>query len=81
MLNHAVDYGVRNLSKGATFLTPIRPDFVRSILEDLQVLHQGIPETKKSNMLVEFFRSAKWCDIDKKALAFANHGDHQNAMI
>ena len=81
MMNHAVAYGGRKLSKGACFVTPIRPDFVRSILEDLKLLHQEIPETKKTILLMEFFKSAKWCDVDKKSMAFANRGEHQNAMI
>lgn len=81
MMNHAVDYGGRKLSKGACFVTPIKPDFVRSILEELRILHEEIPETRKSILLMEFFRSAKWCDIDKKAMAFANRGEHQNAMV
>ena len=35
VMNHAVDYGGRKISKGACFITPIQPDFVRSLVADM----------------------------------------------
>ena len=81
MMNHAVEYGGRKLSKGATFLTPIQPTFVRRLMSELKNFHSQLPETKKTIILLEFFHSAEWCRLDRTATAFANRGDHQNAMI
>ena len=81
IMNHAVGYGGRKLSKGASFLTPISPTFVRSTMEDLQLFHQRIPNTKKTILLFEFFHPDTWCKISSEATAFANRGRHQNVMI
>jgi hypothetical protein len=80
-MNHAVDYGGRKLSKGACFKTPLRADFVRSLIGELQNLHSRVPGSKKSIMLFEFFHTAKLNSVASDATAFANRGTHQNLMF
>jgi FAD/FMN-containing dehydrogenase len=81
MMNHAVDYGGRKLSKGATFVTPLRADWVRSIIPDMQSLHRTVPGSRKSIMLFEFFRPDVWLSVPKDATAHGHRGSHQNLMI
>lgn len=81
VMNHAVDYGGRKLSKGACFKTPLRAPFVRSLMEELQRLHSQVPGSKKSIMLFEFFHTAKLNSVASDATAFANRGTHQNLMF
>lgn len=81
IMNHAVQYGGRKLSKGAAFVTPIDSKFVRSLMVDLQRLHQTVPNSKKSVILLEFFSPNQWCKIAQDATAFANRGRHQNLMF
>lgn len=81
VMNHAVGYGGRKLSKGAAFVTPIDPNFVRSLMADLQRLHQNVPNTTKTIILMEFFSPNQWCRIAQDATAFANRGRHQNIMF
>lgn len=81
VMNHAVEYGGRKLSKGAAFITPVDPNFVRSLMVDLQRLHQNVPNTKKTIILLEFFSPDQWCKVAQDATAFANRGRHQNVMF
>ena len=81
VMNHAVDYGGRKLSKGASFVTPLRPSFVRDLVDELRHFHHEVEGTRKTILLFEFFNTAQWCKIPKTAMSFANRGNHQNAMI
>ena len=81
MMNHAVDYGGRKLSKGACFVPPLSADFVRTLIKDQEALHREVPGSKKSILLFEFFNPEAWCKVDDGATAFANRGRHQNVMI
>jgi FAD/FMN-containing dehydrogenase len=81
MMNHAVNYGGRKLSKGATFVTPLRAEWVRSILPDLTALHRTVPGSRRSIMLFEFFRPDVWLSVPKDATAHGHRGAHQNIMI
>jgi FAD/FMN-containing dehydrogenase len=81
MMNHAVEYGGRKLSKGATFVTPLRAEWVRSIIPDLQTLHRTVPGSRRTIMLFEFFRPDVWLSVPKDATAHGHRGSHQNLMI
>ena len=81
MMNHAVDYGGRKVSKGASFATPVQPEFIRGIISDLQHLHQTVPGSKKSILLFEFIHPDMWCKTSQDETAFANRGRHQNFLI
>lgn len=81
VMNHAVDYGGRKLSKGASYKTPLSAPFVRSLIEELKIFHTRIPGAKRSIMLFEFFDTAKLNSIPSDAMAFANRGTHQNLML
>lgn len=81
MMNHLVPYGGRKLSKGASFVPPISPDFVRSLIAKLQELHHKVPGSPRSILLFEFFKPDAWCQVSEDATAFAGRGRHQNLMI
>ena len=81
MMNHAVSYGGRKISKGACFVPRLSADFVRSLLVDMQRLHQTVPGSRRSVLLFEFFYPEEWCKTPNDAMAFANRGPHQNLMI
>ncbi|KAF6231778.1 hypothetical protein HO173_010080 [Letharia columbiana] len=81
MMNHAVPYGGRKLSKGACFVPPLSADYVRSLIVDMQKLHQTVPGSRRSIVLFEYLHPEAWCKIPNDATAFANRGRHQNVMI
>ena len=81
MMNHAVPYGGRKFSKGACWVPRLSADFVRSLLVDMERLHQTVSGSRRSILLFEFFCSEEWCKTPNDAMAFANRGPHQNLMI
>ena len=81
MMNHAVPYGGRKLSKGVCFVPRLSADFVRSLIVDMQQLHRTVPGSRRTILLFEFFHPEGWCKIPNDATAFANRGRHQNVMI
>lgn len=81
VMNHAVGYGGRKLSKGACFVPRLSADFVRSLIVDLQTLHQAVPGSQRSILLFEFLHSGGWTKIANDATAFANRGPQLNVMI
>ncbi|OGM47239.1 hypothetical protein ABOM_003993 [Aspergillus bombycis] len=82
MMNHAVDYGGRKLSKSAVFQTPLRPEFVSDIiLPELERFHATVPGGTRSIFLFEFFKSDRWCEYSTADMSFANRGPHQNVMV
>jgi hypothetical protein len=81
VMNHAVDYGGRKISKGASFKTPLSATFVRSLIKELKDLHSRIPGSKRSIMLFEFFHTDKLNSISSDEMAFSNRGTHQNLML
>lgn len=81
MMNHAVNYGGRKLSKGACFVPPLSGDFVRTLIKDQETLYRSVPGSKRSIILFEFFNPEEWCKTANDATAFANRGRHQNVMV
>lgn len=81
LMNHVAEYGGRKSSKGACFMTPVRPGFVRSIVTDLQRFKKRLPDARRTVILWEFFPPGSWCKVPTEATAFANRGPHQNTMI
>lgn len=81
IMNHAVEYGGRKHSKGASFVLPLRPAFVRELTEELVFLHEEIPSTRRSILLFEFYHNAEIVRTPHTATSFANRGWHQNALI
>lgn len=80
MINFAVEHGGRKSSKGATFATPIRPAFFQSIFDEYASFITQNPSIF-CTVLFEHLPSEKICAVPKDATAFANRGDHQNALI
>ncbi|KAH8592428.1 hypothetical protein B0O99DRAFT_689580 [Bisporella sp. PMI_857] len=81
IMNHAVNYGGRRVSKGPSFVPPLRPAFVRDLVTELVALHEEIPATKRIIVLFEFHPNKEVAKVPRSAMAFANRGTHQNAMI
>ncbi|KAL8939700.1 MAG: hypothetical protein Q9216_003214 [Gyalolechia sp. 2 TL-2023] len=81
VMNHAVPYGGRKLSKGASFMPRLSPDFVRSLIARLKELHSKVAGSSRSILLFEFFCPQEWCRVAEDATAFASRGPHQNLMI
>ena len=81
IMNHAVDYGGRKISQGVAYTLPLRADFVRGVVEELSILHQEIPATRRSILLFEFYQNAEFLKIPTEATAFGYRGEHQNGLI
>jgi len=81
IMNHAVDYGGRKVSQGASFVLPLRADFIRELTEELSFLHEEIPVTRRSILLFEFYHNDNFIKVPTSAMAFAYRGWHQNALI
>ena len=80
LLNKGTEHGSRRTAKGACYVTPLGPTFVRSLLEELEQLYHEIPDAKKSTIVFEFYDTEQSSKIAPTATAFANRGQHQNAM-
>ncbi|KAL8724791.1 MAG: hypothetical protein Q9166_007748 [cf. Caloplaca sp. 2 TL-2023] len=81
IMNHLVPSGGRRLSKGASFVPPLSPDFVRSLIGELQELHSRVRGSPRTILLFEFFKPDAWCQVPEEATAFASRGRQQNLMI
>ncbi len=80
MINHVVPHGGRKVSKGATFATPLRAAFFRSIFDEYISFMSQNPDIFNV-VLFEFLPEDKVCAVPRAATSFANRGQHQNALI
>ena len=80
LLNKGTEHGKRRTAKGACYVTPLCPTFVRSLVEELAQLYQEIPDATASAIVFEFYGTKQSSEIAPTATAFANRGQHQNAM-
>ncbi|BCS19741.1 FAD-binding oxidoreductase [Aspergillus puulaauensis] len=82
MLTAAAARGGRNISKGAAYTTPLRPEFIREVIvPELEKLHLEVPGSDKSMLEFEFYKPDKWCEVPVTATAHGHRGDVQNVMI
>lgn len=82
MLTAAAARGGRNISKGAAYTTPLRPDFIREVIvPELEKLHLEVPGSDKSMLEFEFYKPDKWCEVPVTATAHGHRGHVQNVMI
>ncbi|KAF8533094.1 hypothetical protein BDD12DRAFT_763104 [Trichophaea hybrida] len=81
VINGMVPYGGRKVFKGSALITPINPSFIRNMIEEIQLFHRRLPDANQSIVLFEIYNTTGWCNIPQTATAFANRGNHQNAMI
>ena len=72
MMNPALEFGGRKLSKGACHVLPLSANFVRSLMIDMHTLHQNVLGSRNSIVLFGTFLSEGWNQIFKDAAAFAN---------
>lgn len=80
MLNPAAAHGGYKSVKGATYATPLRPAFFRSLLDEFVAFRTRTPEASALIML-EMWPVDKLCTVPHSATAFANRGQYQNAFI
>ena len=80
MLNPAALHGGYKCVKGATYATPVRPAFFRSLLDEFVAFRNNSPEATGLVML-EMWSVDKICTVPNSATAFANRGQYQNAFI
>ena len=73
--------GSRRCSKGAAYVTPIRPEFLQSIHADLKALTERVPGAIDTKLVFEFHKPDQWCKISNSDMAFPNRGNHENVMI
>ncbi|KAL4797782.1 hypothetical protein BDV19DRAFT_377313 [Aspergillus venezuelensis] len=82
MLTADARRGGRNLSKGAAFTTPLRPEFIRErIIPALEDIHLKIAGGDRSLIEFEFYKPDKWCETPVDATAHGHRGRVQNAMV
>lgn len=80
VINFAGTHGGYKTIKGATYTTPVRPEFFRSLLDEFVAFGKKAPEANALIML-EFCSIDKICSVPHSATAFANRGQYQNAFI
>ncbi|KAL2826662.1 hypothetical protein BDW59DRAFT_179375 [Aspergillus cavernicola] len=77
-----VNGGGRNVSKGAAFTTPLRPEFVReTLVPQMRHLQTLIPDSRKTMIQFEFYKPDAWCKVPVTATAHGHRGYVQNVMI
>ena len=81
MLNPLVPYGGSKLSKGASFVAPLRPDFIRSLIAELEAVHKEVPAAKRTLINMEFHSPDIWCKTPPGTMSYANRGKHMNVLI
>ncbi|KAL4944368.1 hypothetical protein BDV06DRAFT_233370 [Aspergillus oleicola] len=73
--------GGRNVSKGAAFTTPLRPEFIREkIVPAFEEIHLQIAGGDRSLIEFEFYKPDKWCEIPVDETAHGHRGRFQNSM-
>lgn len=80
VINPAAVHGGRKCIKGATYTTPVRPAFFRSLYDDFLAFVAKIPDAG-ALVVLEFVPVAKVCSVPHSATAFANRGQYQNAFV
>ncbi|KAL4961996.1 FAD-binding oxidoreductase [Aspergillus stella-maris] len=82
MLTADARRGGRNVSKGAAFTTPLRPEFIREkIIPAFEAIHLNIAGGDRSLIEFEFYKPDKWCETPVVATAHGHRGPFQNAMV
>ncbi|RDW79098.1 FAD-binding oxidoreductase [Aspergillus mulundensis] len=82
MMTAEAKRGGRNVSKGAAFTTPLRPEFLREVIvPEMDRLQAEIPGSDRSIIEFEFYKPDKWCEVPVTATAHGHRGRVQNVMI
>ena len=75
MLSHISGYGGRKSMKGASFASPLRPEFAHEIFAEYARFVTETPDIAGSVILLEFHHHHKICEIPTSATAFAGRGE------
>lgn len=81
LMNAATTHGDRKSTKGGTFVTPMDPAFIQSIVKDFADLVEELPETAGTVILFEVYSTAKLQEVSQTATAFANRGPYGNIFV
>ncbi|KAI4148884.1 MAG: hypothetical protein LQ341_001456 [Variospora aurantia] len=71
MLNPVAGPGGRKFTKGASFIPPVRADFMLSLFDNFTGFVREVPDASGSLLLVEFFNQDKICQTSNRATAFS----------
>ncbi|KAK2732728.1 hypothetical protein FQN57_002482 [Myotisia sp. PD_48] len=80
-MNQQAYHGGRRSLKGLFFSSPLRPEFARTVLNELTERFQSFPELAGSALVLEYFDMTKACNIPINATACANRGWSQNGIL
>ncbi|KAL8982837.1 MAG: hypothetical protein Q9177_005155 [Variospora cf. flavescens] len=80
MLNPVAGPGGRKFTKGASFIPPVRADFMLSLFDNFTGFVREVPDASGSLLLVEFFNQDKICQTSNRATAFAYRDFYGNVM-
>ncbi|KAL8844118.1 MAG: hypothetical protein Q9176_001524 [Flavoplaca citrina] len=80
MFNAVAQHGGRKSTKGGAFAAPMRVEFLQSLFEKFCHFVTEVPDARDSLLLMEFFSPNKVCEVDNRAMSFANR-DHYNNIL
>ena len=80
VINSAAGHGGTKVVKGATYATPVRPAFFRSLVDDVIAFRAKIPNST-ALIMIELTPVDRICAVPHSATAFANRGHYQNAFM
>ncbi|KAL8991966.1 MAG: hypothetical protein Q9169_007492, partial [Polycauliona sp. 2 TL-2023] len=80
MFNDVAQHGGRKSTKGGAFAAPVRLEFLQSLFEKFHQFVTEVPDAKRSLLLLEFFSPDKVCEVDNRAMAFANRDYYNNIL-
>ncbi|KAE8356126.1 hypothetical protein BDV28DRAFT_161805 [Aspergillus coremiiformis] len=78
--NPMATYGDRKSSKGLFYRAPLHPQFIRSMLDELNAKVEEHPNMIPT-LILECYDMRKTCSVPLDATAFANRGCTQNGVL
>ncbi|KAI9372369.1 hypothetical protein BJX61DRAFT_534029 [Aspergillus egyptiacus] len=74
--------GLHNVSKGASFTTPLRPKFVRDVLvPQLVTFYEKFRGSDATIVQLSFHKPDKWCEVPVTETAHGHRGYFQSALV
>lgn len=81
MINAMAPHGDRKTQKGSTFLYPLDPTFVQSVLDDYAAFIKRVPDAGRTAILFEYLSPHQWMKVGPTDTAFASRGNYCNVLI
>ncbi|KAL5042448.1 hypothetical protein BDW71DRAFT_211204 [Aspergillus fruticulosus] len=73
--------GGRKRLIGFSFATPLRPEFVQGVLDELKLKFEAEPDLNQSFLELEFLNMSKVCQVPTTAMAFPSRAMTQKGSI